>query len=450
MELADIQSQFRVALDQAQALRESGHRIPCLFITGRAGSGKTYVLQKLRDNTRRNLAFLAYTGIAAINLGGVTINSFFRFPLGPLDPDDIRPARDASLYQKLDGLVIDEVSMVRVDMFDSIDRFLRLNGPQPRLPFGGIPIILVGDLLQLSPVVEHDEEVASFLGNRWPGYYFFDSEAFRNGCDFKTFELTTNHRQRDDLEFLDVLNRVRYGETTADDLELLNSRSNPRLNVLSLEDTIMLTTTRRAADEINRYRLHMLEGREKMFYGAFEGQFNRRDNLPAPIQLRLKVGSQVMFVKNDQNGRWFNGSLGKVIRIAENSVHVQLQSAPQNTYEVTPMKWSHYRYKFNRDTHRLEREEIGTFTQLPLMLAWAITINKSQGLTLEKMAINMGDGAFATGQTYTALSRCRTLNSLTLLRPLLSSDILADERAKGFYAQHLGGTQANTQQKPSP
>lgn len=438
MELAEIQSQFHVALDQARALRESRTRIPCLFITGRAGSGKTYVLKKLREHTRRNLAFLAYTGIAAINLGGVTINSFFRFPLGPLDPDEIEPVRDASLYQKLDGIVIDEVSMVRVDMFDSIDQFLRLNGPQPRLPFGGIPIILVGDLLQLSPIVERDEDVAKFLGNRWPGHYFFDSEAFRNGCDFRMLELTTNHRQQSDPKFLEVLNRVRYGAPTEGDFALLNSRFNPSLNFRKLEDTIVLTTTRRAADEINRYRLQLLEGRERTFYGTFEGQFTRRDNLPAHIRLRLKVGAQVMFVKNDQSDRWFNGSLGKIVRFGENLVHVQLQSLPQNTYEVTPVKWSQFRYKFNRETRKLEKEEVGSFTQLPLMLAWSITINKSQGLTLNRVAIHMGDGAFATGQAYTALSRCRTLGNLTLCRPLRDADILTDERAKDFYFRHLG------------
>jgi ATP-dependent exoDNAse (exonuclease V) alpha subunit len=400
-----------------------------MFITGKAGTGKSTLLKLLVEKTSKRVALLAPTGLAAVNVGGETIHSFFRFPPRPIDPDEIKSVPDKRLYQAIDAILIDEVSMVRADLMDSIDRFMRKNGRGPGQPFGGAQVLFFGDVYQLPPVVASGEE-AEFLTDHYGSEFFFDAEVFR-GLRLEIVELTQVFRQTDPA-FIRVLDAFRTGEVTQEDAEIVNRRYRRGLERMDTEGHIVLTTTNAAAGEINMRRLSRLAGPERVFEGTVAGEYPRRA-FPTDPELHLRVGAQVMFVKNDTNRRWVNGTLGIVAGMEANSVEVRFPSnGGSRVVQVGHETWEILKHRYNKERRRIETQVVGAFTQIPLKLAWAVTIHKSQGLTFDKVVIDLGQGAFAYGQTYVALSRCRTLEGILLKRPISQNDIKVHPRIASF------------------
>ena len=425
---ARIADQDAVALSPDQAfavntiLTAKEQRV--VFVTGKAGTGKSTVLRQVVESGLMQMVVLAPTGLAALNVGGQTIHSFFGFKLGPLDenPDLMhmwKPhGQKHKLVQKLEAIVIDEVSMVRADLMDAIDFSLRMN-LRSNLPFAGKTLIVFGDLWQLEPVVAGNAET-EFLGSRYASPFFFDSKVVRNtGMD--VVELTTVHRQKDDQEFLWALNRIRKGEI--EDLELFNSRVGASLQA---EHVLTLTATNARASAINMTALARLPFPQSSYEGHIEGDFGR--DLPAEQNLVLKPGAQVMFVKNGKE--WVNGTLGTVVTAEQDRVIVHTQDGV--TADVVPETWEKYKYTFDRSSERIEAEPVGTYKQLPLRLAWAVTIHKAQGLTFDHLRLDMDRRAFAHGQLYVALSRCRTLAGLSLVKPVTKEDVQVNMRIWEF------------------
>ena len=422
----ELTAEFEYALDRF----ESGDH---LFVTGRAGTGKSTLLGLLRRTTRRNLAVVAPTGVAALNVRGQTIHAFFGFPGKLLRPGDVRRRRNRSLYARLETLVIDEVSMVRADLLDRIDESLRLNRDRPDEPFGGVQVVLFGDLFQLPPVVASPVERQLFAGDlaAYRSPHFFDADVW-GAAPLEMLELNAVFRQRA-RQFVRLLDAVREGNFDRDDLLDLNER------VVSEADfgdaaAITLTTTNRLADEINRRELARLGSAPTRYVGALAGSFDHR-NLPTDLALALKPGAQVMFVRNDTAGkRYVNGTLGVVVAAEPERlvVHVDEDGRAEDVV-VARETWEHVRYTVDEVTGRIAEDVVGTFAQVPLKLAWAITVHKSQGKTFDRMHLDLGRGAFESGQTYVALSRCRTLGGVRLVRPLRARDILVDERVVEWY-----------------
>ncbi|RMG40096.1 MAG: DNA topoisomerase I [Candidatus Dadabacteria bacterium] len=413
-----------------EALKLIEKRTPFIFITGRAGTGKSTFIDLLRRELTRNFAVVAPTGVAALNVGGQTIHSFFRFPPRPVDPEKITPVRGGEIYRKLELLIIDEISMVRADLLDGIDRFLRINGRQRNKAFGGVQIVGVGDLFQLPPVVSTEEE-SLYINDKYESPYFFSAECLQQ-TGISTIEFTRIFRQQD-REFIDILNSIRDGSDTEYAIERLNS------SCLSgdefIEGGVTLTCTNYLADKINSFQLKKLEGDVREYNGTVEGDFSlRKERLPAPEKLLLKPGAQVMFTKNDRDKRWVNGTLGIVEELADKWVLVRGMGLSGGVFEVERETWESYRFTYDRESGRIISEVVGRYKQFPLMLAWAVTIHKSQGLTLDKAIIDLGRGAFAAGQTYVALSRCRRLSDITLRRPLTERDLLCDPVIREFYS----------------
>lgn len=399
------------------------------FVTGKAGTGKSTLLQLFVHNTSKRIALLAPTGLAAVNIRGETIHSFFKFPPRPLHPDDVKEIRDKDLFRALDALVIDEVSMVRADLMDTIDRFMRLNGRNRGLPYGGVQLILFGDVLQLPPVVASEEE-AEYFSSVYDGAFFFHAKAFNN-LELRTIELERVYRQAD-LEFIAVLDAIRTGQVSATQLEMINRRHLPSFRHAREDGYITLNTTNAGADRINEQRLNQIRHSGKVYLGQVEGRF-RRGPLPTPLELRLKPEAQVMFVKNDSNRRWVNGTIGTVLDLSEGSVRVDIAGRRSRMIvDVGRDKWEILEHRIDRKSRRINTDIVGTYTQLPLKLAWAITIHKSQGLTFDKVIIDMGSGAFAPGQTYVALSRCRTLDGIILTQPVRLADVKVDPSVTNF------------------
>jgi ATP-dependent DNA helicase PIF1 len=401
---------------------------PVVFVTGNAGTGKSTLIRYLKSVLNKKLVVVAPTGVAALNASGVTIHSFFRLPPKIHEDGDIKLVYDRKLYQKLELLIIDEVSMVRGDLLDSIDKFLRKNR-STNTPFGGVQLLLIGDLFQLPPVVPKQErDVLSAKGYTSP--YFFSSLSLQK-TSMVPVELTYPYRQ-DDRSFIDILNRIRVG----DDLEIVISELNRRCSKKNdrLGD-ITLTCTNNQADQINREALQSLPSKEYSFKGEFDGQFSlEHDKLPSPIDLRLKVGSHVMFTKNDEQRRWVNGTIGNVLEINQRTIRVELVSDANGTVcDVLPAIWNTYKYSYNPDEDQIVANKVGQYMQYPLMLAWAVTIHKSQGKTLNNVSVDLGSGAFATGQVYVALSRCRSVEGIHLTRPIRKTDVKCDPVIKRFY-----------------
>ena len=411
-----------------RSLLEEGEG-PLLFVSGNAGTGKSTLIRYLRSVLGKNLAVVAPTGVAALNVSGATVHSFFRFPPRILDGEEIKRVPDRRLYRKLELLIIDEISMVRCDLLDSIDLFLRKNR-ENELPFGGVRLLMVGDLFQLPPVVpERDRSLLLSKGYKSP--YFFSSLAMRR-CSLIPLELTRVYRQEDPT-FIALLNDLRVGERIDESLRTLNERCLARG---SLPRQITLTTTNALADKINGDELERLPGQERVLWGETTGRFSlEAERLPSPINLTLKIGARVMFTKNDEGRRWVNGTLGVVRGIDEPIVLVEPVSGPKGgTVEVRRTSWMSYRYVYDPEKDKIVTEETGSYTQFPLMLAWAVTIHKSQGKTLDNALIDLGSGAFASGQVYVALSRCRSLEGITLARPLRRGDIRCDPLIKRFFS----------------
>ncbi|HOI78504.1 MAG TPA: HRDC domain-containing protein [Petrimonas sp.] len=408
-----------------------------IFITGKAGTGKTTFLHRFRTETTKQVAVVAPTGVAAINAGGATIHSFFQLPFTPFTPT---PAGCEALIarmkmnsfrrrviRELEVLVIDEVSMVRADVLDAIDTVLRSVRHRRSEPFGGVQVVFIGDVYQLSPVAKADEW--RILSDYYRGIYFFHSRVIQEHPPVYV-EFDKIFRQSDNL-FIDVLNEVRNDALSPEGLELLQSRYDPHFNPTPEENYITLTTHNFSADAINSTELEKINTTAHSFHAVVKGEFP--DNaFPVDRVLILKEGAKVMFVKNDTEvpRRYFNGKIGTVTHILEEGVTVQ---CPDDTEEITvsPVLWENIRYTTHSETNTVEEEIIGTYKQIPLRLAWAITIHKSQGLTFDKAIIDAGK-AFSPGQVYVALSRCRSLDSLVLKSPINRYSIGVDEQVVRF------------------
>lgn len=404
-----------------------------LFLTGRAGTGKSTFLNYIRANLAKNFVVLSPTGIAAVNIGGQTIHSFCNFnPNTDLEKARKKGKRQkkSKLIKKLEMLVIDEISMVRADLLDMLDAFLR-EAKQNIKPFGGLQMVFIGDLYQLPPVLKKENEEFFYQAYKTP--YFFSARSFKYILQhypdqLVMIELQKIHRQKDPV-FIELLNKVRNGKTDLDLIQKINQNYNPDWEDL-VNEYVVLTTTNRTAQEINQENLESLDSPEMVYEGYIEGKFKERD-LPTELFLSLKVGARVMFVKNDPEKKWVNGSLGFVTQVHDGFVSVKLDSGQE--VMVDEVSWDLYKAEFNEEKNKIEQKIEGSFHQLPLKLAWAITIHKSQGQTFEKVVLNLENGAFAAGQVYVALSRCTSLEGLVLARKIRSFDIQTDQRIKAFF-----------------
>lgn len=492
-----------------------------LFITGRAGTGKSTLLNYFREHTKKNVVVVAPTGVAALNVRGQTIHGFFKFKIGvtehdvkKLNPDTL----DGKMYHKIDTLIIDEISMVRADMFDCIEKHMRLNGKNPEEAFGGAQIIVIGDLFQLPPVVGYGEQ--HIFETKYESPYFFDSKAYKAGS-FAIVELTHVYRQHDP-HFIDILDKIRTGEAMMQHVEYINSRcyvesgapqarsgygrtltsgsdliyvdddglpvearqgvnssvsthealqeksidkeksekiraieelknqfgmttgsaTAPVSSTLSTSGqghisahadvpllSVYLVTTNALAESINAKKLQELKGDTKTYKGTLTGRFDQR-NIPAPAELILKIGAQVMTLKNDPGGRWVNGDIGVVQRLNLDSVRIKFEDG--HVEDVVGDSWEMVKYEYDSINDKLGSEVVGKYTQIPVKLAWAVTIHKSQGKTFDKATIDFGAGAFAHGQAYVALSRVRSLEGITLKTRLTPRDVRIDERVREF------------------
>ncbi len=427
--------------DRIELARDIVERTGCsLFLTGRAGTGKTTFLRELRASSRKRMVVTAPTGIAAINAGGVTLHSFFQLDFGPFVPgarrQDSDRRRHAFSKEKiriicgLDLLVIDEISMVRADMLDAVDAVLRRYRDRT-LPFGGVQLLMIGDLQQLPPVVVEAEREIMQANYRSP--YFFDSHALEQ-VDYLTVELDKVYRQTDS-EFLRLLNAVRDNRADAATLARLNSRYKPGFSPADAEGYVRLTTHNNFAHRINSERLDALDTPEYRFRAKIQGNFPE-SSYPADAELVLKEGAQVMFIKNDTGSdrRFFNGMLGRVTAIDEEGICVTPTDS-DDQIEVEPMEWENVKFVVNEETKEITEHREGVFTQYPLKPAWAITIHKSQGLTFDRAIID-ASMSFTHGQTYVALSRCRTLDGLVLDRPIPAHAIISDPTVTRFMSTH--------------
>ncbi len=404
-----------------------------VFLTGRAGTGKSTLLQHFRHTTRKRLAVLAPTGVAAVNVQGQTIHSFFGFGIG-ITPEKARRRATAKkqLYRNLQTIVIDEISMVRADLLDCINAFLRLNGPRTNEPFGGVQMIFIGDLYQLPPVVQADEE--ALFTTHYPSPFFFDANVFQQlQTPFDVVQLTKVYRQRD-AHFVDLLDAVRTATLDRQQLDALNARYHADLTGIDREQYVGLVTTNAMADRINALHLDRLEQPAYSFKGTVNGTFNR-PQLPTDETLVLKAGARIMMLNNEPRGNWVNGTLGHVSDIEDGddaiSIRVDLESG--YTGKILPFTWESIRYTFNPRTQQIESEVVGSFTQYPLRLAWGSTIHKAQGKTFDRVVVDLGRGTFAPGQAYVALSRCRTLEGLVLRKPLRPEHVQIDPRVQVFF-----------------
>ncbi len=400
-----------------------------LFLTGKAGTGKSTLLTYFRKYTSKKIVVLAPTGIAALNVGGQTIHSFFGFPPRPMKAGEIRKRKDDAIYKSLDTIVIDEISMVRADMLDNINLFLKKNGPRRDKVFGGIQMIMIGDLFQLPPVISSEVE-EQLLGMQYYSPFFFSAYALQ-GQKLHCFELTRVFRQLNQ-KFVGLLNEVRVGNAGSKVLDELNKAYKGPYGVTWTDNTIILTGTNYLAKKINENRLNRLPSQLFKYKGKKEGEISKMQ-LPTDEILFLKEDAQVMFVRNDMDGRWVNGTLGRVCELGADYIMVEVvKDETIQRYDIQRDVWEMRKYTFNQKKQEIESEVVGSFEQYPIRLAWAVTIHKSQGKTFEHIVIDLGRGAFAPGQVYVALSRCTTLEGISLTKPLNPSDIFADERVVAF------------------
>ncbi|TQL46595.1 PIF1-like helicase [Homoserinimonas aerilata] len=396
-----------------------------IFVTGRAGTGKSTLLNHLSWNTSKQVVICAPTGVAALNVGGQTIHSLFRLPIGVIADHGIEQNADVrKLLNTIDTLVIDEVSMVNADLVDAINRSLRQARQRREEPFGGVQVVMFGDPYQLAPVPGDSDERAYFADN-YRSMWFFDAKVW-NDTSLRIFELGVIHRQHEE-EFKFMLNAVRHGMVTAEIAQRLNETG---ARPAPVDDAITLATRNDTVNRINASSLAKLGGAAKTARAEVSGDFGGRA-YPADENLELKVGARVMFLRNDGDQRWVNGTVGRVTRI-DSTVRVEVDGTE---HEVLPAVWEKIKYSYSASTKQLRREIVAEFTQFPLRLAWAVTIHKSQGKTYERAVIDLGQRSFAPGQTYVALSRITALDGLYLTRPLRPSDIIVDDNVRRFMSQ---------------
>ncbi len=412
-----------------------------VFLTGKAGTGKSTFLKYICANIKKKTVVLAPTGIAAVNVGGQTMHSFFKIPFKPMlpdDPDYSNPARmrkmlrytkeKVKLIQQLDLIVIDEISMVRADIIDFVDRVLRVYSGNMREPFGGKQLLLVGDIFQLEPVVTHDTR--DILRRYYKNFFFFNARVFEH-INLVSIELRKIYRQNDS-EFISLLDRVRVNRATQADMARLNQRCNPDYQEVNDQFVITLATRRDTVDSINDEHMKALKTPEYVYEGAIEGDFPE-NSLPTAFNLALKEGAQVIFIRNDKEGRWCNGTIGKVTRLSETSVFVALENGEEMLVEREV--WENMQYTYNEKDKKVEEKVLGSFSQIPIKPAWALTVHRSQGLTFNHVVIDFAGGAFTGGQTYVALSRCTSMEGITLLKPLSERDIIVNMAVVEFSRQ---------------
>lgn len=421
-----LNDEFNYALDRLEHSREH------FFVTGRAGTGKSTLLGLFRDTTKKRCAFLAPTGVAALHIRGQTIHSFFKFPPKMISRDDIKKRKNHRLYKKVACIVIDEISMVRADMMDAIDIFLKKNRENPE-PFGGVQMIFFGDLFQLPPVIANAFE-RQYLQTHYESPYFFSAHLFSHLTErIETIELHMVFRQSD-RNFVNILDRIRTRTFDQEDLDELNQRVIK--DQVADEHFITLATRNNTVYKINTKKLEELNGPEYEYSGKIQGKFDIK-NPPAPLQLRLRKGAQVMFVRNDVDKKFVNGTLGTIAHLESSEIKVEIINEENKSDELISVArevWEIINYKYNeKNPDKIETEVVGTFEQYPLQLAWAVTIHKSQGKTFDNVLIDMASGAFDYGQMYVALSRCTSLDGIYLKKAVRPDDILVDERIVEFY-----------------
>ena len=413
------------------ALQLITHTRQSVFLTGKAGTGKSTFLKYICNHTKKKYVVLAPTGIAAINAGGVTLHSFFKLPFRPMLPDDPDlslshgrifeffkyPKEKRKIIAEVDLIIIDEISMVRADIIDCVDRILRVYSGNMRLPFGGKQLLFVGDVFQLEPVVPSDQK--EILSLFYASPFFFSARVFKD-INLVPIELQKVYRQTDSV-FINILDRIRNNAARKQELDTLNGRYFPSFEPQNEDMYITLAARRDQVDFINEKKLAELPGEEYVSVGKIEGDFPE-SSLPTQLNLSIKEQAQVIFIDNDYERRWVNGTIGMVSGIDENgNVYVLLESGVEHLVE--PTSWRNYKYKYNEKEKRIEEEIVGTFEQLPIRLAWAITVHKSQGLTFSRVVVDLTGGVFAGGQTYVALSRCTSLEGLVLKSKISSRDI---------------------------
>ena len=411
--------------DALRLLESKSAITPLIFITGRAGTGKTTLLKYFAQHTARNAVVLATTGISAINVHGQTVHSFFRLKPGNLlDVANLRKLPRKTV-DNLDTIIIDEASMLRADLLDAMDHILRISTHSTE-PFGGKQLILFGDLFQLPPVEETEQGgLFDYFNARYQSPYFFEANVLKE-LPLEVFELKRIFRQHADRDYAHLLNLIREGKISQPQLDAgLNTHVSPETPDV-LENSILLATTNYSAMWRNRTQLDKLPGTEYVYPATADETFTKTP--PADKELHLKKGAKIMMLVNDDY--WVNGDIGTVHDLGPDFIQVELKGA---IYDVKPNVWEEVTYEFNPLTQKLQPKVKGFFKQYPLKLAWAITIHKSQGLTFDNIYLDMGRGAFATGQTYVALSRCRTLSGVHLKRPILTSDVQCDNRVQQFF-----------------
>ena len=428
----EINDQFEKTLNLLENTQKN------ILITGRAGTGKSTLLDYFVNHTKKDVVVLAPIGVAAVNVKGQTIHSFFGFKPG-ITVDKVKRVYglNSELYKVIDTIIIDEISMVRADLLDCVDKFLRLNGKNKSKSFGGIQMVFIGDLYQLPPVVKGEER--EVFKTHYQSPYFFDAHAFKD-FEVEFVELEKIYRQTDE-KFINLLNAIRNKSVTANDLNKINKRLYPDFEPNPDDFYINLTTTNKLSYELNSKELKKLNSKLFTFNGKIKGNFDK-SYLPTDEVLNVKVGSQVMLLNNDQAHRWVNGTVGKITAIKEDDdkkavVEVKLEDG--KTVDVKRHKWDLSQVVYNSEAKRLESEVIGSFIQHPLRLAWAVTIHKGQGKTFEKIIVDIGSGTFTHGQVYVALSRCTSLQGIVLKKPIEKKHIWMDWKVVRFLTQFQYG-----------
>lgn len=434
----DQDPEVRALYEQIAKTREH------FFITGRAGTGKSTFLHFLKRNLPKNVVVIAPSGVAARNVQGQTIHSFFKLPQEPIAGsfDDVKELHEKSeayqIMQNLDTVVIDEVSMLRADILTGIDLSLRKNTGNTDQYFGGKQVILIGDLFQLRPILKKNNGETNVYRKFYRGLHFFHSPAFKN-TSFRFHEFQTVHRQKDP-EYIELLEKIRIGTITNEELQRFNKRAKqPQPNSFELN----LFTTNNAANTHNAQMLDLINEEKHQFHASIDGDIDKKQFMVEEV-LTLKVGAQVLLIKNDPKGQYVNGTIGTLKTIEEETLLVEVPNGSETKQvEVGRHTWYQYRYYWNREKQKVESEAIGSLTQFPLKLGWGLTIHKSQGLTLDKMCLDLRRPPFSSGQTYVGLSRCKSFEGLSLKRPLKLEDIQVDPEVLSFYKRHLWNREAS-------